>query len=201
MKLTLQQLELGLISGDVPKEKTQKSIDIMLKQVEILNEIASSFSAFATMPAPQIKTLDVIDLLQRTIGLFSISTDAIITFDHTLKINIVSDEAILLRAFSNIILNGIQSKWEDIPVEILISCTCRNANCVVSICDNGKGISEELREKVFAPHFTTKNNGAGLGLAIVKQTIELCGGSVWFETEVNIGTTFFIQLPLVIHHN
>ncbi len=201
MKLTLQQLELGLITGDVPKEKTQKSIDIMLKQVDILNEIASSFSAFATMPAPQIKTLDVTDLLQRTIGLFSTTAEANVKFGHTQKINVVGDEAILLRAFSNVILNGIQSKRANVHVEINISCEYNEANCIISIHDNGKGIDEELRDKVFVPHFTTKTTGAGLGLAIVKQTLELCGASIWFETEVNVGTTFFVQLPLVTHHN
>ena len=63
--------------------------------------------------------------------------------------------------------------------------------------DNGKGIPEDIREKLFTPNFTTKSSGMGLGLAIVKNIIESSGGKIWFETEINSGTTFYVSLPLL----
>ncbi len=70
-----------------------------------------------------------------------------------------------------------------------------NRTILLSIKDNGNGIPENLREKIFAPNFTTKSSGTGLGLAFVKNSIENGGGKVWFETATGEGTTFYISLP------
>ena len=67
---------------------------------------------------------------------------------------------------------------------------------IVEVADNGEGISEEVRERIFTPSFTTKNSGMGLGLAMVKRMVEQAGGRVWFETSVGEGTSFFVALPL-----
>ena len=64
----------------------------------------------------------------------------------------------------------------------------------ISISDNGLGIPEDNYNKVFLPNFTTKSSGSGIGLAVAKRGIEHAGGDIWFETEVNKGTTFFIEL-------
>jgi two-component system nitrogen regulation sensor histidine kinase NtrY len=74
--------------------------------------------------------------------------------------------------------------------------TSSTRHLVISFKDNGRGIDESLRDKVFMPHFTTKKSGSGLGLAISRQGIEQSGGSIWFETS-SAGTTFFISLPSV----
>jgi signal transduction histidine kinase len=63
--------------------------------------------------------------------------------------------------------------------------------------DNGEGIPEETRAKIFVPNFTTKTSGTGLGLAMCKSIVEQAGGNIWFNTETNQGTTFFVQLPLL----
>jgi len=67
---------------------------------------------------------------------------------------------------------------------------------VISGNDNGPGISPELQEKMFNPNFTTKSSGMGLGLAIVKNIAENFNGRVWFETEMNQGTTFHLEIPV-----
>ena len=61
----------------------------------------------------------------------------------------------------------------------------------ISISDNGPGIAEDIREKIFRPNFTTKSNGNGLGLAISKHIVEGSGGRIEFETSSK-GTTFFV---------
>jgi signal transduction histidine kinase len=65
---------------------------------------------------------------------------------------------------------------------------------VVSVKDNGSGISKGLYEKVFVPNFTTKSSGTGLGLAISRQIIDGAGGSIWFESVESEGSTFFVKL-------
>ena len=63
--------------------------------------------------------------------------------------------------------------------------------------DQGSGIAEEIRDSIFKPFFTTKpqGQGTGLGLSLSKQIVERFGGRLWFETEMNKGTTFYMELP------
>ena len=68
---------------------------------------------------------------------------------------------------------------------------------VVSISDNGSGIPEDLRWKLFTPNFTTKSSGMGLGLSIAKKYIENANGRIWFESEADKGSVFFVELPLI----
>ena len=68
---------------------------------------------------------------------------------------------------------------------------------VVSVSDNGTGISEALKKKMFTPNFTTKSSGTGLGLSIVKKYAEGANGRVWFESDPDMGTTFYVEFPLI----
>jgi signal transduction histidine kinase len=67
---------------------------------------------------------------------------------------------------------------------------------VISVSDNGTGIPDELREKMFSPNFTTKSSGMGLGLAIVKNIAENFNGRIFYETVIDGGTTFFLEIPV-----
>ena len=67
----------------------------------------------------------------------------------------------------------------------------------MEVSDNGCGISREEAERIFTPHFTTKSSGSGIGLSLVKQIVEKHGGTISFESKVNIGTTFRLDLPTV----
>ena len=62
--------------------------------------------------------------------------------------------------------------------------------------DSGPGIPEEIRAKIFVPNFTTKSSGSGLGLALSRKIVELLGGRIAFDTELGVGTTFTVELPL-----
>ena len=67
---------------------------------------------------------------------------------------------------------------------------------ILSIKDNGIGIPEELKDKIFIPYFTTKSSGTGLGLAIVKNMMLGMQGDIRFESEENKGTTFFLYFKI-----
>lgn len=68
---------------------------------------------------------------------------------------------------------------------------------IITIRDYGKGIPDEIKDKVWEPFFTTKSSGTGLGLDICKKIIENHNGEIWFESDVNKGTCFFIKLPSI----
>ena len=72
----------------------------------------------------------------------------------------------------------------------------KDKRVMVEFRDNGKGIPESLRDKIFSPNFSTKNSGMGLGLAISRKIVEQLGGEIAYQTKDGVGTTFTIVLPL-----
>ena len=79
---------------------------------------------------------------------------------------------------------------------IRVALTSTGTAVRIAIQDNGGGIAEDVRDKIFLPNFTTKATGSGIGLAVARRGIESAGGRIWFETAEGVGTTFFIELPL-----
>ena len=199
MKLTLQQMEQALRDGHWPPEKSQKALEVLLKQVEILNEIAASFSMFASMPAASPRQINLYETLQEAVNLFAAEGQGKVTCECSRDAVMVSfDPTSFSRAISNMIINSLQSKRDgQDSVEVRISAVRHSHSVVISIQDNGRGIPPDDRDNVFQPYFTTKKSGSGLGLAMTRQIVMQAGGKIWFESEVNRGTTFFIELPVL----
>jgi two-component system nitrogen regulation sensor histidine kinase NtrY len=110
---------------------------------------------------------------------------------------VFADESLLVRTFNNLLLNAKQAVPEGrAPRQQVTLQASQPGKVLITIADNGAGIPEEVREKVFLPNFTTKATGSGIGLAVARRGIESAGGRIWFETEEGVGTTFFIELPL-----
>jgi signal transduction histidine kinase len=197
MKLTLQQLEMLMHSGNFPKEKAESAVKNLLVQLEILNEIATSFSSFARMPAPILHRTNVMMLVEKAVAFYANHPSGRVVLKTSAgSFNVMGDDQLLSRIFSNLILNALQSGREGEMLIVEVSVSIDGGNVVVRFRDNGRGIDEALRDKVFMPHFTTKKSGSGLGLAISRQGIEQSGGAIWFETSA-AGTTFFVSLPAV----
>ena len=101
----------------------------------------------------------------------------------------------MLRVFNNLIKNAIQSIPSDRIGLIEVSLKLIEGNYLITVSDNGNGIDQETQDKIFVPYFTTKGTGTGLGLAMVKQIFENHRGLIWFESILNVGTTFFVEIP------
>ena len=98
--------------------------------------------------------------------------------------------------FNNFIKNAIQAIPTDRHGNVLVSLSADSDFATISVADNGRGIDEEAKQHLFQLHFTTKETGSGFGLAICKNIVESSGGKIWFETEPNKGSIFFVKLPL-----
>jgi two-component system, NtrC family, nitrogen regulation sensor histidine kinase NtrY len=199
MKLTLQQLERSMQSGrESSSEKLKMAVTALLSQVDTLNEIASSFSGFAKMPEPVIKKLELLSIVRRSIDLHTPTGE--IDFKSPVKeVFVMADEQILSRTFSNIILNALQSARPGQAIRVAVTVERTGSHVRIKFQDNGKGIEPEIADRVFIPHFSTKKSGSGLGLAIAKQGIEQMHGRIWFETHLKVGTSFYIELPIISH--
>jgi signal transduction histidine kinase len=199
MKLSIQQLQRTLPMDD-PKsrERIQRALNSLTEQIDNISEIANSFSEFAKMPVPRNERFDLVPAVQKTVDLYAQNNDVKINFESSVKeIFVMGDRMLLNRVITNLILNGIQSvppiRKPEIKVKVYKN-EVENFG-MIEVKDNGSGIAESIRKKVFIPNFSTKVGGSGLGLAMAKRGIEHAGGNIWFETVEEEGTTFFIDLP------
>ena len=107
----------------------------------------------------------------------------------------MADKDQLSRVFNNLLKNAIQAIPSSIEGKINVVISQEENNYLIEVKDNGSGISDDKKDKIFVPNFTTKSTGMGLGLAMVKNIVENANGSIWFETKETIGTSFFIKFP------
>jgi signal transduction histidine kinase len=191
MKLTLQQMQRQVGYTDAA---LRKSVDVLLEQLEVLNGIATSFSAFAKMPEPVMERVNLVPLLEAVVRLHGESGNVIwVTEQAEAWVN--GDARLLSRIFSNLILNALQAERPDMPVLVQVRLRQENGCYRIEVEDNGCGIDDAIRDKIFFPHFSTRKSGSGLGLAIARQGIEQMGGEIGFESQKGRGTIFFIRLP------
>lgn len=201
MKLTLQHLIRLQDAGRLDDaEKLKKSFETLIHQVDALSGIASSFSTFAKMPLPNNELMNFKKVLTNVLGLFQNDPQIDLIFQDDSfsdQIPIVGDDKLFGRVISNLLINGIQSVDTAEKPLIKVWLWMTDQSVFLEISDNGKGISEELKDKIFVPNFSTKSTGSGLGLAIAKSGVETAGGKIWFDTEIGKGSTFYLTFPLV----
>jgi two-component system nitrogen regulation sensor histidine kinase NtrY len=197
LKLGLQLLDKSWKDKD-PKfdlkfERFSKSF---VEQIESLSSIASEFSAFAKMPDTRIERINIFDMLGQAVTIFKQMDNVTILMQiPEMPFYIKADRDQLLRCFNNLLKNAIEATPPDTQCVIEINYLTTSKNILLTIKDNGSGIPDGMREKIFEPNFTTKSSGTGLGLAFVKNSIENANGKVWFETTADVGTTFYLSFP------
>ena len=199
MKLSLQHLSRMLRDKNGNKENlSEKPIHTLLNQIETLNDIATSFSTFAQMPEPKNERFELSSELKKTVEFYNNEYGPITTQFPKGNYFINGDKQLMGRIFSNIIINGVEAAKKHAHPKVDVNLVTKDHSSVlIEIKDNGEGIPPSIQEKIFIPNFSTKSTGSGLGLAIAKRGIEHAGGSIWFTTKKNLGTSFFIELPLV----
>ena len=197
LKLGLQLLEKAWRDKDPKFDlKFERFSNSFLEQIDSLAKIASEFSNFAKMPETKLELFDIFDIINQTINIFKQTDNLEIIYQApATPFFINADKDQVLRSFNNLLKNAIEAVPADRQGVITLTYTLSSTQIKLAIADNGSGIPEALRERIFVPNFTTKNTGTGLGLALVKNAIEYSGGSISFETHINIGTTFYISFP------
>ncbi|GAB3549171.1 sensor histidine kinase [Spirosoma fluminis] len=206
MKLTLQHLQRtfpntngGSVSTNdsATRRVIQRTFDSLLDQIDNLSDIATSFSDFAKMPMPKKEVFEVTSVLNKAADLYA--DDNRITLRRQITAGPVmaeGDRQLIGRILTNLLINGIQSVPSDRKPTIDLRLYTNGEEVQIEVHDNGAGIPEAIRTKVFLPNFSTKRGGSGLGLAIAKRGVEHAGGTIWFETTEGVGTSFFFSLPL-----
>jgi nitrogen fixation/metabolism regulation signal transduction histidine kinase len=198
MKLHLQYLQMAIQKGDSNvADKINEVSKILIEQIDHLSLMAEEFSSFAKMPIGSPEPCDIQDLLQTCVGLFGAQSNMEIHLKTIEQPCIVMvDKSQVQRVFVNLLKNAQQAVKEGELSIVEIQLTINNDQLQVYFKDNGVGIDDTLKEKIFQPKFSTKNSGMGLGLAISRKILEQVNGQISFESELNQGTTFCVSLPL-----
>ena len=116
-------------------------------------------------------------------------------YDPTVDHSINGDKTNLNSAVTNVVKNAVQAIGSKPEGHIDVSLTATESTFVIRVKDNGKGIKEEDKDKIFLPNFTTKTGGSGVGLSLTYNIVQAAGGTISFESQEGEGAEFIIQLP------
>ncbi|RZK46616.1 MAG: GHKL domain-containing protein, partial [Pedobacter sp.] len=202
MKLNIQYLQQALKNNHPnARQLTEHVAASMIEQIDNLSHIATAFSDFARMPEAVPETVELNELLLKAVELYLNNSNVTVRFEpKSHPVNVFIDRNQLVRVSTNLIQNAIQAIPENRQGSVMVTLSTSGANAIIAVTDNGSGITAETAAKIFSPYFTTKGSGTGLGLAMTKKIIESWSGRIWFETRLDEGTTFFMELPLFKDH-
>jgi nitrogen fixation/metabolism regulation signal transduction histidine kinase len=199
MRLTVQSFQRKFDPNDPNlKQKLNDYSETLIQQIDTMSSVASAFSNFASMPAQQNETLNVVDVVELTMDIFN---EEYVHFKAEEE-EIISkiDRTQLIRIITNLVKNAIQAIPENQENKaVCVNIKKASNNVIINVADNGIGIGTENFNRIFEPKFTTKSSGMGLGLSIIKNIIENYNGTITFESQQGKGTTFKVSLPIINH--
>ena len=195
MKLRVQHLQRTWKEDPAHfDERLQLFSGSMIEQIDTLANIASEFSNFANLPAPKREQLNIISLVNGVLDLYSEVPDVtfrVRTYGQT-EIVIHVDRDQIIRVCNNLINNAVQALPKGKLGIIDIAIRPTKSGVLLRFNDNGAGIDEANKSKIFIPNFTTKSTGSGLGLVMVKNIMEHNDGEVGFWSKAGKGASFYL---------
>jgi len=183
-------------SKDFPKV-IKSTTDTILTEIENLQKLVDTFHKYAKFPDPVLRPESINQIINETLDMFKGEGIEII---QDLQKNIPSfslDKGQVRQALTNFIKNSKES-FEGISKQgqVKVSSRYEDNKVMITIEDNGCGISEENKKRLFQPYFTTKKHGSGIGLALTERIISLHGGKIVCESTEGNGTKFTVIFNL-----
>lgn len=181
---------------EASKKDQDKYIEIMQNEIKRSLTIINDFSSLGKIKNIEVEEIDICYLLEEIKDILEP-----LFKKNKAKIEIPDDEIYvegdynrLKQVFINLFKNSLESKRkEDLVVNVKIKED--NNDCIISMKDNGNGMSKETLEKIYNDFFTTKETGTGIGIPYIKEIIELHHGTLTYKSRENRGTTVLITLP------
>ncbi|MDB9721389.1 ATP-binding protein, partial [Winogradskyella sp.] len=182
MRLSVQSFQRKFNPEDENiHQKVEEYSNTLIQQIDTMSSIASAFSNFAKMPAQKSEQLNVVHIVKLALDIFN---EHYITFNPESETIIAKfDRTQLIRVVTNLVKNSIQAIALDTrDPKIHVRVFAQHDSVMITVEDNGFGIAEDTKSKIFEPKFTTKSSGMGLGLAMVKNIVETYNGSITFTS-------------------
>jgi len=180
----------------------QRSAEVISSSVETMRSLVDQFSALAEFPSSRPHPSDLNTIVENSLALFA-GRLGNIHVRQSLAPNlplILADPEALKRALSNLIDNAAEAMQESLLRELHISSrllpssTGSPGNVELTIADTGPGLTDEMRENLFLPYFSTKQRGTGLGLSIAAKIVQEHHGSIRAEKNIPTGARFILEL-------
>ena len=210
IKLEIQRL-IRLKDNGNPKweEKFDKVSSVVLEHIDILTETANEFSTFAKLYSEEPVLVNLDQTLRDQILIFDNKENISIGYIGMEDAFVMAPRPQLIRVFVNLIANAVQAveirqkemeENGEEPIAGKVVIALRHSTIEgyydIVVDDNGPGVKEENRSKLFTPNFTTKSGGTGLGLAICRNIIEKCEGTISYSKSFGLGgASFTVTLP------
>jgi signal transduction histidine kinase len=199
MNMNLQMLEeeLQAVTGS-EGEEYRELLGSTMGEIKRLESLAKNFLTYARPPRPRFESRDLNEVLQEVILFlqadFNKSGVTLVSDLEPMLPSVELDETLLRQAVMNLLVNAHQVLGSGGAVR-LSSRAGSSGEVVVEVEDDGPGMSDEKKEKVFEVFYSSRQGGTGLGLPIARQIVERHGGTIEVESTVGVGTTFRIHLP------
>ncbi|MBQ0029359.1 MAG: HAMP domain-containing protein [Bacteroidales bacterium] len=206
MKLSVQMAQRKMeVDPDGFPEYFKRTSSLLIEQIDNLSQIASSFSTFAKSTVTVREEVDLAAKVQSAVDLFRNNPEMVrfeLNMNGIESALVWSDNKQILQVFNNLFKNAIQAIPDDRDGVVKIDFSLRQDPdkgevARIAVSDNGCGIPKDNLHTIFEPNFTTKTSGMGLGLSIVKTIVNLANGDISVSSEVGVGTTFYITIPLI----
>ena len=186
-------------SPELFEEVFRESSKTLLAEISNLKNIIGKFSEFSRMPQPQLRPVQVNEVIRGVAQLFQAQLEASEHAKISCELQLdpylepaSADPELLHRAISNLVLNAMDAM--PLGGKLTLSTRGRDGKVLIEVKDTGSGMTPEECERIFTPYYTSKQYGTGLGLAIVQSVVSDHGGSIRVESAPGAGTTFVIEL-------
>ena len=184
-----------MVSGPTKAEKRRLAKSV-IEQTDALTRIASEFRHFAGPVARNVQTLEGDQLLLAIEALLrAMAEQRGITFEvrpSAPNATVAVDRQELERVLNNLLLNAFEASAQ----RVTLASRLADKKLWFTVTDDGPGVPDEVRQKLFVPNFTTKSSGTGLGLALCRRIVQAHGGSIALTSSEPGCTVFSVELPL-----
>ncbi|WP_449601469.1 sensor histidine kinase [Paenibacillus sp. Marseille-Q9583] len=194
-----------LYEPEIKADELRAYLDITIKEIDALNGLVTDFLVLARKGDSSknngvvYNVIEVIHRVNNIVNQLILSDDIILTVEYSLeKVLTYGNASRLEQVILNILKNSIDSFTAfSGRIDITVSTSAETNEIILIFKDNGEGIPQDKLKRIFDPFFTTKQKGTGIGLSICKQLIEMYGGQIKVDSEVEVGTSVMVILPWV----
>ena len=194
IRLSVEHLRAVWKRGDPGFEAVlEECVQNVLAQTEVLRHSASEFADYARLPRPEMRRVAVAALLREAAAAWAGAPGVRISVAAPADLAAEGDARLLGRLLSNLVGNSIEALGA--RGSIALSAEPDGRRIVVTVDDDGPGVTAAILPRLFEPYFSAKSGGTGLGLAIAKKIVEEHGGSISAENRMPSGLRVQFDLP------
>ncbi len=202
IKTRIQMWQQEIRKSDAIAEHiSPESMQMVIDEINRLSTLVKRLLIFSRPIDKKMKLTDINKLINEVVSFISVErNNKTIAIGQNLKSDlplIQIDESSIKQVIINVLENSIEAMPEGGTINIASDIDAGNKKVIIEIADTGKGISEEIINKIFDPFYTSKESGVGLGLSISYQIVKAHNGEICFLKNLDKGTKCIIKLPLL----